>query len=124
MGFVLSDLGKQLNDLGVNGWNWRPTIELIRLANILNEQQLEWMGYNAGCEIEQKEAYQIGQYLQEKILPKLSEGDRVEYDLTITDVPDDGVFHRDQLEKNYSAKYEWLVEFTTFCLNCKGFAVY
>lgn len=124
MGFVLSDLGKQLNNLDVNGWNWRPTIEIIRLANILDEQQLDWMGYNAGCEIDQEQAFRIGQFLQGKILPNLRVGDRVEYDLSITSVPDDGVFHRDQLHKNYSANYEWLVNFTTFCLNCKGFAVY
>jgi hypothetical protein len=46
--------------------------------------------------------------------------------LSITDKPDDGTLYRDEDEqwKNYSTDYEWLKEFSEFCLKSKGFQVF
>jgi hypothetical protein len=124
MSFIISDSIDENKELHINSWNWRPTIELIRTSNILDEEKLEWIGYNAGTEISKGEARKIGEFLTLQILPKLKPGDRIEYNLKINSQPDTGEFHKDNPEKNYSAKYEWLKKFTEFCMNCEGFNVY
>ena len=62
-------------------------------------------------------------YFENKVLSQLKPGERVLYDFSITDKPDDGTFYRDDQMLNYSATYEWLSEFTDFLKDCKGFTV-
>lgn len=124
MGFIISDLEDDDKDLMANAWTWGPTVELLKQMNILDAERLEMIRYNCGTTVNQQEACQIGQFLKEKILPKIKPGDRVTLDLEVTDEPDDGTFHRDDLAKNYSTSYEWLLTFSDFCLECRGFQVF
>ena len=41
MTFILTP--KQGEDVQVNGWNWRPTLELIRAEGLLTEENYERM---------------------------------------------------------------------------------
>lgn len=124
MGFWLKDLGAENREIKVNRWNWFPTVELIRMFDLIDEERLEMMHFNAmGVCVTEAEAHEIGRRLKEEILPKLRSNERITYDLSVTDKPDDYTFHREDPVKNFSATYEWLNEFTEFCLTAKGFEV-
>ncbi|MCB0076965.1 MAG: hypothetical protein KDD73_06030 [Anaerolineales bacterium] len=124
MSFRIEDLGDSDNSHKINGWNWRPTLELIRFFDVIDEERLEMMGYNAtGVTVTEEEAVEIGFRLLALLSSRMSEGDRVGLDLKLTNAPDDGAFHRDDLAKNYGASYDWLTTFAEFCMSCKGFEV-
>ncbi|MFX1537588.1 MAG: hypothetical protein ACFFDI_25580 [Promethearchaeota archaeon] len=124
MGVHLINLANKDHWKKVNWWNWRPTIELIRKLGIIDDTRLHLMCFNVtGVSVTKEEAQQIGETFQADLLPKINSGQRILLDLSITSEPDDDKFHRDDLGKNYSARYEWLEEFTEFCLDCEGFTV-
>jgi hypothetical protein len=68
----------------------------------------------------------IGNRLRAEILPKLEPDKRIYADGTITDQPDDMTLFKDGDEqwKNYSVTYDWVKEFSDFCLQSKGFQVF
>ena len=124
MSVSLDDLADPENSLDINMWNWRPTIALIGLTRLIDDERLELMGYNGtGVEITEAEARAIGRFLETEVLPALRPGTRLTYDLSVTDAPDDHTFHHDDFAKNYSASYEWLTRFAQFCGTCSGFRV-
>lgn len=127
MSFTLIDLGSENFELSSNVWSWKPTLEIIKSLDILSDGKVRQMEYAAtGVKIELEDAHDIGRTIQETILPKLEPNKRMFMDLSITDAPDDGTIYRDDDEKwkNYSASYEWLKEFSDFCLKSKGFQVF
>ena len=127
MSFTLTDLGSESFEFNANVWNWKAALELIRSLDILSEGPLRQMNYNAtGVKISMKEAHEIGSRIQTEFLPRLAPNKRIYADLTITDEPDDMTLHRDNDEqwKNYSVGYDWLKDFTEFCLKSKGFQIY
>ena len=127
MSFTLMDLGSENFELSANVWSWKPTLEIIKSLNIISEGKLRQMEYAAtGVKIELDDAHDIGRKIQETILPKLEPNKRIFMDLSITDAKDDGTIYRDEDEKwkNYSASYDWLKEFSEFCLKSKGFQVF
>ncbi|HRH40179.1 MAG TPA: hypothetical protein PKY82_00950 [Pyrinomonadaceae bacterium] len=127
MSFTLIDLGSENFELSSNVWSWKPTLEIIKSLDILSDGKVRQMEYAAtGVKIELEDAHDIGRKIQETILPKLEPNKRMFMDLSITDAPDDGTIYRDDDEKwkNYSASYEWLKEFSDFCLKSKGFQVF
>lgn len=127
MSFTLIDMGSEGYELNVNVWTWKPTLEIIRSFNYVNERSLNTMASNGtGAKMSHEDAIAIGEKIRDVILPKMSEKQRMFMDLSITDKADDGTFFRDEDEqwKNYSASYEWLKEFSEFCLKSKGFQVY
>jgi hypothetical protein len=65
----------------------------------------------------------LAEWLKREILNNLGSQSRIKLDGTITDEPDDGTFHREKLEENYSATQNWLQEFVSFLENCDGFSV-
>ena len=73
-----------------------------------------------------EEAHTIGARIRDEILPKLEPNKRIFADLSVTDTPDDKTLYKDEDEqwKNYSASYDWLKDFSEFCLNSKGFQVF
>jgi hypothetical protein len=124
MGVILVDMADVDHDFNTNWWHWRTAIEIIRDMGILDEEILERISYNGcGDEITAEQARSIGKKIQDEILPKMSENDRLLLNLTITDEPDDGKMHYDDVEKNYSATREWLKNFVEFCLSSNGFIV-
>jgi len=127
MSFTLIDLGSEKYEISISIWSWKPTVEVIKSFNIVDEGKLRQMNYNAtGAKISQEEASLIGAKIQEEILPKLAPNKRIFTDLSITDAPDDKTIYKDEDEqwKSYSAGYEWMKEFSEFCIKSKGFQVY
>jgi hypothetical protein len=127
MSFTLMDLGSENFEFRANVWNWKPTLEIIKSFDIMSDGKLRQMEYNAtGVSISKEEAHEIGEKIRDTILPKLEPNKRIFMDLSITDKPDDGTLYKDEDEqwKNYSTSYEWLKDFSDFCLNSKGFQVY
>jgi hypothetical protein len=127
MSFTLMDLSSENFELSANVWSWKPTLEIIKSLNIISEGKLRQMEYAAtGVKIEAEDAHDIGRKIQETILPKLEPNKRIFMDLSITDAKDDGTIYRDEDEKwkNYSASYDWLKDFSDFCLKSKGFQVF
>ena len=127
MSFTLIDLGSENYEFRANVWNWKTTLEIIKSFDLIDEGKVRQMNYNAtGAKISHEDAHRIGEKINEEILPKLEPDKRIFMDLSITDKPDDGTLYRDEDEqwKNYSADYEWLKEFSEFCLKSKGFQVF
>ncbi len=123
MGFWIEDLKDKTNELKVNAWNWRPTLGLLEQFQILEADELERMGFTGGGgQATQDQARSIADRL-EVVLKGMQPKDRMLYDLTVTSDPDNFELHREELEKNYGATYEWLMEFAAFCRTCNGFTV-
>jgi len=127
MSFILMDLGSESFEFRVNVWNWKPTLEIIKSFDIVDEGKLRQMNYNGtGAKFTFEEAHKIGEKIRDEILPLLAPNKRIFSDLSITNVPDDGTFYRDEDErwKNYSTSYDLLKDFAEFCLQSKGFQVF
>src|SRR2546423_9403924 len=96
MSFTLTDLGSENFEFSANVWNWKAALELIKSFDIIGDNQLRQMTYNAtGVKIQMEDAQEIGKRIQEEILPKLAPNKRMYSDLSITDVADDMTLHRD-----------------------------
>lgn len=127
MSFTLIDLGSENFEFSANVWNWKAAVELIRSFDIIGENAIRQMTYNAtGVKISASDAHEIGTRIKEDVLPKLAPNKRMYSDLSITDAPDDMTLYRDDDEqwKNYSVTHDWLQEFAEFCLRSKGFQVF
>lgn len=127
MSFTLMDLSSENFEFRSNVWNWKAALEVIKSFDIISERTVREMSNNAtGTTVSNEEAQIIGEKIRDEILPKLAPDKRIFGDLSITDKPDDGIIHKDKDDqwKNYSADYEWLKEFSEFCLKSKGFQVY
>jgi hypothetical protein len=127
MSFTLIDLGSENFEFSANVWNWKATLELIRSFDIVGENALRQMTYNAtGVKVSLDDAHEIGTRIKEEVLPKLAPDKRMYSDLSITDAPDDMTLYRngDEQWKNYSVTHDWLQEFAEFCLRSKGFQVF
>jgi hypothetical protein len=127
MSFTLTDLGRENFEFNANVWSWKAALELIRSFDILSENALRQMTYNAtGVKVSMDEAHEIANRIKSEVLPKLTPNKRLYSDLSVTDSPDDMTLYRDGDEqwKNYSVTYDWLSEFADFCLKSKGFQVF
>ena len=127
MSFTLLDLGAENFEFTANVWNWKAALEIIKDLDIISENHVRQLGYNAmGVKMDVEEAHLIGQKIRDEILPKVGPGKRIYADGSITDAPDDGTIYKDEDEqwKNYSVTYDWLKDFSEFCLKSKGFQVF
>ncbi len=89
MSFTLLDLGSENFEFRANIWNWKPTLEIIKSFDIVDEGKLRQMSYNAtGAQFSDEEARTAQEW------------------------------------KNYSASYDWLKDFSEFCLKSEGFQVF
>lgn len=127
MSFTLLDSGAESFEFRANVWNWRTALEIIRSFDIMSDGKIRQMEYNGtGVKLDLNEAHLIGEKIRDEILPKLEPDKRIFADLSVTDAKDDGTLYKDNDEqwKNYSADYDWLKEFSEFCLRSKGFQVF
>ena len=127
MSFTLIDLGSEKYEFRANVWNWKPTLEIIKSFDIIDEGKLRQMNYTAtGAQFSLEEAHSIGEKIRDEILPKLEPNRRIFADLSVTDTPDDGTLYKDGDEqwKNYSTSHDLLKDFSEFCLKSKGFQVF
>jgi hypothetical protein len=98
--------------LTVNVWNWGTLHHHVARAGILPEGDWEPMRFNGGGELAPEQVQALASFLEGELLPKLGEGQRMFFDGSVTDVPDDGTLHRGEAElwKNYSLSRAVLVE--------------
>lgn len=118
MSFIIEDLAPDnKHDLQINGWNWRPTVELIRSFGIIASERAELIEIQGlGAAVTEAEAHAIGQKLR-TMLVTLNDEQRVRRDLSITSEPWNP-------ENPYEASVLWLRKFSDFCVKCKGFKIY
>lgn len=122
MGVILEP--KTGESISCNWWNWRPTLELIRRADLLDDETIERAGYNgAGGIVSAEQAVSIARYI-DSFIDELDSGSRVLLDGAVTDKADDFKMHYDEQSKNYSATRPWLDDFRKFCRTSGGFEVF
>jgi hypothetical protein len=128
MTFIL--VPSQGEDLQVNAWNWRPTLELLFAANAITEEDHEQMGAH-GCsgKVDAEKAFRIADAVAQKLM-SMNSGDRMLANLSVSKEPKKlAVFgpgvNADDIDENeiYSTTYEWLEKFSKFCRSSGGFEV-
>jgi hypothetical protein len=111
----------------VNAWNWRPTIEFLRVEGIIDDETSELLtlnerGAHADADLTRRMAIAV-----ERKLQSMHPGERIRSDLSFTNAPKKlAEFHKPEsidAVDVYSATYEWLVQFKTFCERSGGFRV-
>jgi hypothetical protein len=123
MTFILVPLHADPNDdLQVNAWNWRPTLELVSRAGLLDDEAVERASaQGAGGRVTAEQALRIAEFL-DRYLGDLTPGQRVRSDGTVTSEPKNYQLDQEPREL-YSATYEWLSQFRDFCRTSGGFTV-
>lgn len=124
MTFILVPLYAEGNDdLQINGWNWRPTLELLYRARMLDDEAVQRASaQGAGGRVTAEQAVRIAEFL-DRYLADLTPGQRVRYDGTVTGEPKTNQLDQESRDL-YSATYEWLSRFRDFCRTSGGFTVY
>ncbi len=109
-------------DLQVNAWNWGVLHHLVARAGLFSEEDWEPKRSNGGGELDQSQVTALADLLEAKLLPQLRERERMFFDGTVTDAPDDGTFYRDEAElwKNYSLRHDVLVAVIAFLRSANG----
>jgi hypothetical protein len=126
MSFIL--VPRQGDDVQVNAWNWRPTIEFLRVEGIIDDETAELLSLNGcGVQADADLARQMAVAVEGK-LQSMRPGERIRGDLSVTGAPKKvAEFHKPEsidAVDLYSATYEWLVRFKDFCEYCGGFEVF
>ena len=128
MAFIL--VPNEGEDIQINAWNWRPTLELLFAAGVITEDDHVRMGAQfLGGKVDEAKALLIGEVVKRKLLT-MNRGERMLADLSVSNEPKQpAVFSTDMksddIDANelYSAMYEWLETFARFCQTSKGFEV-
>ena len=107
-------------DVQINGWNWRPTLELLRAEGVLNDEMFERKSaQGCGGEADAELAARMADVVESK-LAEMKPGERLLADLGVTAKPKSGDTFAEDV---YSATYDWLVRFRDFCRCSAGFRV-
>ena len=117
-------------DLHVNAWNWRPTLELLYAAGVITEDDHECLGgHGLGGKVNAERALLIAEVLTRK-LRSMNSGERMLADLSVSKEPKELVVFSPDMKpadvdshELYSTSYEWLDTFAEFCRSSKGFDV-
>src|SRR3954471_22684873 len=85
MTFIL--VPKQGEDLQINAWNWRPTLELLYAERLITEEDYELMGaQGCGGQVDGALARRIADALERRLL-SMKPGERIRFDQTKTVKP-------------------------------------
>jgi hypothetical protein len=111
-------------DIQVNMWHWRPTMLLVRRALELDNKRFEMLQLNGvGAKVSPSEAGQIATFLEDYLASFPKDG-RLLIDGSVTQEPKGSPDFLDgNVDRHYSATYDWLVRFRDFCRNSQGFKV-
>lgn len=117
-------------DLQINAWNWRPTLELLFAEGVITEDDHIRMGAQGlGGKVDEVKALTIAKVVERKLLG-MSPGGRMLANLAVTREPKKPALFSpgtkvDDIDSNelYSTTYEWLDTFMNFCRSSKGFRV-
>jgi hypothetical protein len=103
-------------ELRVSSWDWGALHSFVEQAQIFPEQVWEKMRVESNNTLEAPDVLKLAEFLERVLLKRLKPGQRLLLDGTVTDVPDDGTFYREESElwKDYGLKYESLLEIVTF----------
>jgi len=110
----------------VNVWVWRPTLELIRSAELIDDKSYEKMGRNDGdVQVDAVTAWKIADLIDQTV-ERMKPGDRLLGDLSITDKPEKQVVFKtpEDVAEGYLASREWLKDFSEFSRDSGGFGVF
>jgi len=131
MAFILTS--KHGEDLQVNAWNWRPTLELLHHERVLDAEQYERLGlHSTGVGlVDEALAQRIADVLDRRLAAwSMKAGDRMLADLSLASEKKKPVVfspggNAESIDGNdlYCASYEWLATFRDFCRRCGGFDV-
>ena len=129
MSFTL--VPKRGDEVQVNAWNWRPTLELLLREDLISEELYDRMGaQGTGGKVDAKLADQIADTI-DRTLKTMKPRERILADLRVTGRPKSKWVIRpeprpDEIDVNdvYSATYEWLEKFAEFCRSSGGFEVH
>jgi hypothetical protein len=118
------------DELQINAWNWRPTLELLLAANVITEEDHERMGaHGCGGEVDAVKACHIAEVVAQSLL-RMNPGERILAKLSVSKKPKKlavftPVLNAEELDNNelYSTTYEWLERFAEFCRSSGGFKV-
>jgi hypothetical protein len=108
----------------VNVWVWRPTLELIRDAKLIDEKSYKKMGRNDG--VDAVTAWKIADLI-DRTVEKMGPKDKLLLDLSISDKPakPGGVLKTEEdVLEGYSVGREWLKDFSVFSRDSGGFGVF
>lgn len=108
--------------LKINAWQWKPIVELVARAGIVDDETLERMNYNANAPITAAQADQLAAAIDE-VVATMADDSRRTLDGAVSSEPDDGTFHREDLALNYSVPKARLQEVAAFCRASQGFVV-
>ena len=125
MSLILVDLARESHDLQCNGWNWRPTVELIRRSGLIDSDRLERMTCSGiGGQVTAEEARAIALFLGTEILPRLKDDEMIHMDGGVSKQPQSPrpIVGTDPYEL-YAARKSWVESFVTFCKESGGFKV-
>jgi hypothetical protein len=128
MAFIL--IPKNGEEVTINAWNWRPTLELLRNVGLIDDDLYERMGtFGREAIVDADTALRIADFLDER-LRTIRAGDRIRADLTVTDKAKKSLIITPGMQTEqidvvdvYSATYEWLVQFRDFARASGGFQV-
>jgi hypothetical protein len=130
MSFIL--VPKNGEEVQVNAWNWRPTLELLRCHGVVDDGEAcdRLAAQACGGRLTGDDAERAARVVDEQ-LASMKPGERMRADLTVTAGPRPTVMFSANGVKpdvsdidRYSASFEWLVTFRDFCRTCGGFDVY
>jgi hypothetical protein len=124
MGVHIDDLANKQRSIRANWWQWRPTVEILRSFGLFDTERLDTLSNGIG-QFSPDELQAIVCKLEMYVATQLRSGTHVLLDGTVTTAPDRGTFYRDPEEQhlNYSADYDWLIEFIAFCKQSSGIYV-
>ena len=124
MGITLSARDRTVAPFFVSFWHWGAIVEAVRRLDIVPSQVVDGLREPfTGSGLTEKQAHNVASAITRELLPNLHADARLLLDGTITEDPDDGTFHRIDVEKNYSTSRKVLDEFAAFCRACAGFDV-
>jgi hypothetical protein len=128
MTFIL--VPNQGEELQINAWNWRPTLELLRAEGVLTEDEYERMGgQSLGGIVDGAKTLLIAEVIARK-LRSMNPGERMLANLSVSKEPKELIECTPKMNVNdidtnelYSTTYEWLETFESFCKTSNGFEV-
>ena len=125
MTFIL--VPNQGEELQINAWNWRPTLELLYAGGVITEDDHLRMGAHGLGKVDEAKALLMAEFVWQQ-LRSMNPGERMLSDLSVSKEPKQlSVFsgQADDIDSNelYSTTYEWLETFARFCKSSKGFEV-
>jgi len=122
MGVIIFNSANEEQYLSCNWWNWRPTVELMRSTSLLDEQGFDLLSSGYG-EFSKEQCAVLIKFFESEVLKDAEEDARFLLSGEKTVEVDDFIFHKVEVEKNYSATAAWLHSFVEFLKKSEGISV-